>query len=155
MHTKSFFRYQNVRRVPAPHGHHDLPSCHHPWISQLLSNFKGQLSTDWPQSVAPLWIQKEVRSSTRKAHSLERTARSDEMIFALHAMIDEDSRVSMRRLAVSSEVDEVTVWRTVHEDFRYKSCRRKILQTLNTLTRLSFRLLAEARHRQMRTILLR
>ena len=54
----------------------------------------------------------------RKAHSRERTERSDEMIFALHAMIDEDPRVSMRRLAVSLEVDEATVRRTVHEDFR-------------------------------------
>ena len=67
----------------------------------------------------------------RKTHSRDRTARSEDMILALHAMIDEDPGVPMRRLAMSLQVGEATIRRAVHEDFRYKSYRLKIRQALN------------------------
>ena len=54
------------------------------------------------------------------------------MILALHSTIEEDPSVPLRRLAISLQVDEATIRRVVHEDFRYKSYiyRLKIRQAL-------------------------
>ena len=72
-------------------------------------------------------------TTARKIHSRDRSARFEDMILALHVMINYDSGVPIRILVISLQVGEATIRRTVHEDLWYKSYLLKIRQALDDL----------------------
>jgi len=73
----------------------------------------------------------------RKSHSKERTARTPAIIERAQALISDDPRQSLRKLASIVGVSEPTMRRIAEEDLRYKSYTLKIQQMLSEAARIS------------------
>jgi len=78
---------------------------------------------------------KSSSTPARKSHSKERTARIPTVIERTQALISEDPRQSLWKLASIVGVSESTVHRIAEEDLRYKSYTLKIRQILSEAAR--------------------
>ena len=75
--------------------------------------------------------------SARKSHSKERAARILAVVERIQALISDDSRQSLRKLASIVGVSEPTMRQIAEENLRYKSYTLKIRQMLSEAARTS------------------